>query len=345
MSLGVDPTEILVVVPTLNEAAHIEATLTALMDGAAALEKVRFVVADGGSEDGTREIVARIAAARPNLVLLDNPDRLQSAAVNRAVEAEGAGRAVLVRADAHAVYPPRFALDVAESLRAHGTAALATPMDAVGRGAFQRAVATITDTRIGAGGSAHRGGAKSQWVDHGHHAGFDLAWFRKVGGYDPDFSHNEDAEYDRRLTEAGGRIWLDATIRLGVFPRETPRGLMRQYWNYGRGRARTVLKHAMRPRLRQMIPVGHVLALAASAIAAAASGEAAALLYPAAYGALCAGASLWAAARIGTAGFWAGPALAIMHTAWGAGFLVQAARGRRGRRADIAGAGVTGEQT
>lgn len=321
---AVDAASLLVVVPTLNEAAHIEACLGSLMDGYPEMSRVTVIVADGGSRDATKDIVAKMAETRPSLHLLDNPGRLQSCAINRAVEVHGEGKRILVRCDAHAVYPSGFVLAVARSLISAGAASLVTPMDARGEGAFQRAVAFITDTKLGSGGSAHRGGGVSGWVDHGHHAGFDLDWFRRIGGYDESFSHNEDAEYDRRLTEAGGRIWLDAGIRLGVFPRSTLTGLARQYWSYGKGRARTVLKHRMRPRLRQMIPVGHTAALIASAAITPFLGMAA--LYPGAYAALCLFVSFWAAARIGGAGLWAGAALAVMHTCWGAGFLFQAAR-------------------
>lgn len=325
---AVDPESVLVVTPTLNEEAHIETCLASLMDGDETLRAAVFVVADGGSADATRDIVGRLARDRPNLRLIDNPDRLQAAAVNRAVAAAGEGRAILVRCDAHSLYPPGFVLGVAKTLRAKGAASVAVPMDARGTGCFQRAAAWVTDTRLGSGGSAHRAGTCSDWVDHGHHAGFDLAWFRRLGGYDESFAHNEDAEYDRRLTKAGGRVWLEADLRITVAPRASLSGLARQYWRYGKGRARTVLKHAMRPRLRQIVPVGHVLALGLSAGAAAL--HPAGLIYPVAYGGLCLAVSLWAAARMGTAcGLWAGPALAAMHTAWGAGFLAQAARGRR----------------
>lgn len=321
-----DPSEILVVVPTLNERAHIEACLASLIDGDPRMAAVSVIVADGGSADTTREVVANMAKTRPSLSLLDNPGRLQSCAVNLAAARAGEGVRILVRCDAHAVYPPRFVLSVAESLVANGAASLVTPMDAIGEGAFQRAVAFITDTKLGSGGAAHRGGATSGWVDHGHHAGFDLSWFRRIGGYDQSFSHNEDAEYDRRLTEAGGRIWLDAGIRLGVYPRATLTELAKQYWSYGRGRARTLLKHRMRPRLRQIIPVAHVLALGGSL--STAPFHVIGLVWPSVYVALCLGVSLWATTRIGPAGLWTGPALAAMHTVWGAGFLTQAARGQ-----------------
>ena len=40
-----------------------------------------------------------------------------------------------------------------------------------------------------------------------------IAAFRAVGGYDESFSHNEDAELDYRLRQAGYRIWMtDKTL-------------------------------------------------------------------------------------------------------------------------------------
>lgn len=319
--------EILVAVPTLNEEAHIEACLRSLIADDPDMERVRIVVADGGSTDRTQEIVADLQGEFSNLKLIDNPARLQAAAINRVVsECSEIKHRILVRCDAHSTYPSGYVLGVSRALRTQGAASVTVPMDAEGSDCFQRAVALITDTKLGSGGSAHRGGARSGWVDHGHHAGFDLGWYRQIGGYDQSFSHNEDAEYDRRLIEAGGRIWLDADLRITVAPRSTPMALARQYFRYGRGRARTVLKHRMRPRLRQLIPVGHVLAIALSVLLIFI--HPIGWLYPAAYGALVLGASIWAAAGIGTCGLWAGIAVAVMHSAWGAGFLVQAVQGK-----------------
>jgi succinoglycan biosynthesis protein ExoA len=283
-------------------------------------------VADGGSADATRQIVSDMAAAHPNIRLIDNPGRLQSAAVNTVAATCATPQAdVLVRCDAHATYPAGYVRRVATALLARPDAAsLATPMDACGTACFQRAAAWIVDTPLGSGGSAHRGGQRSQWVDHGHHAGFRLDWFRKVGGYDESFSHNEDAEYDHRLGLAGGKVWLDADIRLDYRVRATPAALARQYRNYGRGRARTVLKHRMRPRLRQMIPVvnlvGLILCLALSPLLPAL------LLLPLAYLAILGAVSLVGAVRLRSpCGLWAGVALGLMHNAWGAGFLREAA--------------------
>jgi succinoglycan biosynthesis protein ExoA len=339
------PERIVVAIPTLNEERHIAETIRQLMTGDSAMQRVTVIVADGGSNDRTREIVAEIARAHPNVRLVDNPDRLQAAAVNRVAEiaAQTPGVDILVRCDAHAGYPPGFVRGVAASLLASGADSLVVPMDSIGAAGFQNAVAWVSDTPLGSGGSAHRGGVVSAFVDHGHHAGFRLERFRALGGYDETFSHNEDAEYDRRLVAVGGRIFMDAALRIDYYPRATWRGLWRQYRNYGRGRARTVLKHAMRPKPRQLIPAVNLVLLAFGVIGAAASPWT--LAWPALYlGVLIAVSLGLAILKRSWDGLLAGPALAAMHNGWGLGFLetllgrllsVQA--GRRGSPATTPG--------
>jgi succinoglycan biosynthesis protein ExoA len=321
----VDPARVLVVIPTLNEGnciAHVLAQLTA---GDPRMRSVRVVVADGGSTDSTREKVAAIAAMQPNIALIDNPARLQSAAINRAAAAFGADADILVRCDAHAEYPATYVLDVATALLQRDVDSLVVAMDAVGGTCFQRAVAWIVDTPLGAGGAAHRGGRVSRAVDHGHHAAFRMRRFLELGGYDETFSHNEDAEYDRRLHAAGGRIFLEAGVRKIYHPRATVAALWRQYRNYGAGRARTLLKHGGRPALRQMIPVINLAGLAgALALAPLAPITLAA---PGVYlGALALASIATAILRRSPCGLGAGAALAVIHNAWAIGFIETVAR-------------------
>ena len=317
---GVVP-RLLCVVPTLDEAEGIAACLLSLRDGETLIE-----VVDGGSTDGTPGIAGAFAADDPTIRVVANPRRRQAAAVNDAARrfaASGAGEdAVLVRCDAHATYPDGFLRGVARRLAETGADGLAVPMDAearAGAGLFARANALAVDTPLGSGGSAHRGGTRSGWVDHGHHAGLRLGPFLRLGGYDEGLMANEDAEYDTRLARSGGRVWLESSLRIRYFVRETPGGLWRQYHAYGRGRAAHVRRHKVRPRARQLAPALHAGLLAASA--AAAPVFPAALFYPAAYAGLLLAASVrLCAARRDPAGLLAFAPLAVMHLAWGTGF-------------------------
>jgi succinoglycan biosynthesis protein ExoA len=217
------------------------------------------VVVDGESRDGTQKIVERVSRDLPFVRCLQNQARIQASGINLAVKTYGDQFDVLVRCDAHQVYPDDFLSALEHSMKAHGADSIVVPMDSKGETCFQRAVAWASDSRVGSGGSAHRGGKKSGFVDHGHHAAIKIAVFRAVDGYDETFSHNEDAEFDCRLRAYGGAIFLDSEIRLKYRPRSTPVGLWRQYFQYGCGRSRTVRRHPKSLRLRQFLVPAHLL--------------------------------------------------------------------------------------
>ncbi|AZO72120.1 MAG: glycosyltransferase family 2 protein [Mesorhizobium sp.] len=244
----------LIVIPCLNEAAHIGTLLGQLRPAAARLG-ARIVVADGGSTDGTQAIVERVAAEDPRVLLLANPKRIQSAAINLAVATFGDGANYLIRIDAHGGYPADYCDRLIEEALAAGADSVVVSMLTSGTGAMQKAVAAAQNSKLGTGGSKHRHMSAGEWVDHGHHALMRIAAFRAVGGYDESFSHNEDAELDHRLRQAGYRIWMSGRTQMVYYPRSTLKGLFFQYLGYGRGRAKNVLKHRMMPKLRQMIPL------------------------------------------------------------------------------------------
>ena len=321
-SARADARSILVAIPTLNEEAHIETCIRSLLAGDTRLAEVPVVVADGGSTDRTVEIVRALGDEFPNLSVIDNPKRLQSAAVNLVAKSAPAETRYLVRCDAHSIYPAGFVTQVADAMVRAEAASVVVCMDAVGTSCFQKANAWIVDTPLGSGGSAHRGGTASGYYDHGHHAGFDIEYFRKIDGYDESFSHNEDAEYDHRLALAGGKIWLDAEIRLSYFPRASVRALGKQYYAYGRGRARNLIKHKARPKLRQLVPVVNLLGLVAAGLGALVWPFF--LIYPMVYlTALLAASGFIALKKKSVCGLLAGLASGTMHITWAAGFIRQ----------------------
>jgi succinoglycan biosynthesis protein ExoA len=315
---------VLIVIPTLNEAAHIETVIRTLLHDAP--PDTRLVVVDGGSTDGTPWLVQRFGDTR--LRLLHNPHRIQSAAINLAVAREGDGATHVLRADAHAEYPRRFIRTLLDEMRQTDAAAVTVAMTTLADGGFAEGVAAAQNSRLGTGGAAHRTGQGGRFIDHGHHALIRMDAFRAVGGYDARQSHNEDAEFDHRLTRNGGRIWLSGRAQIGYFPRQTAGALFRQYLRFGAGRAETMLKHALLPRPRQTLPL-----LTVPAVAMAAVGLLIALMVPSwATLTLMGPAVLWAGLCLGYgavlalaarrwAVLWAGPAAMLMHLGWGLGFL------------------------
>jgi succinoglycan biosynthesis protein ExoA len=245
--------DVLIVIPSFNEAANIENVITTLQADRAC-EDALIVVSDGGSSDETVAIVERIGRSDPRVRVLKTVDRLRtSASLNRAVDVFGSGRRWLVRLDAHAEYPKNYASRlVAKAIEMEATSVV-TPMFTRGKTCFERAAAAAQNSILGTGGSAHRLLNRGGWVEHGHHAIFDLGHFGQLGGYDVTMKFNEDAEFDRRLVKSGGRIWLADDLAITYFPRNNTASLFRQYLGHGRGRAHTFARHGGRKRVRHFI--------------------------------------------------------------------------------------------
>jgi succinoglycan biosynthesis protein ExoA len=309
--------KVLVVIPCLNEERNIAAVIRNVLRDPAA-ENLLVVVADGGSSDGTRKIVSAIAARVRNLKLMDNPQRLQSAGINLAARLYGSGRRWLIRMDAHADYPDGFVSCLIDEARRTGAPSVVVAMHSRGTGFFQEAAAIAQNSVLGTGGSAHRLPGAAQYVDHGHHALFDLERFLAIEGYDETLSHNEDAEFDLRLAESGGRIWLTRATEVTYHPRARARDLFKQYRNYGRGRATTILRHRARPKLRQLAPA----AVAPAAVLALLSPLAIIAILPLLMWLLtCLSYGTVLGVRQGRGCAYAsGIAAAIMHFAWSLGF-------------------------
>jgi succinoglycan biosynthesis protein ExoA len=308
--------------PALNEERYVADAISSILPQS---EDVQYelLVLDGGSSDRTCEIVLELATRQPRIRLIHNNRRIQSAALNIAAEVCDPRAEILVRADCHAHYPADFAARCADTLRRAQSASVVVPMRAVGRQPMQKAIAAAQNSRLGNGGSQHRIAGHSGYVEHGHHAAFDRAVFRALGGYDETAPYNEDAEFDTRLLSSGRRIYLDGSLTIDYFPRTSLRALARQYFRHGWGRANTLLKHAKVPKLRQILPVLMFL-LSVGGIALWPFAGPALVLPAAIYGVSClAWASILALESCDAFVLLAAPAAIVMHMSWATGFLVR----------------------
>ncbi len=61
-----------------------------------------YLIADGMSDDGTRETILEVAGDDPRVILIDNPDRIVSSGLNAAIRVARGG--IIVRMDVHTEY-------------------------------------------------------------------------------------------------------------------------------------------------------------------------------------------------------------------------------------------------
>jgi glycosyltransferase involved in cell wall biosynthesis len=296
-----------VVLPTYNEQQHLARTL----DSVAAQTYpsiVEVLVADGRSTDGTRVIAEQYAGVR----VVDNPDRIQSAGLNRALDA--ARGEIVVRVDGHCVLEPEYVEACVDALERTGAAMVGGGMhpepSATRTSLAQRGIAAAMSSRIGAGPARFHVGGGSGWVDTVYLGAYRTADAHAVGGYDPALAVNEDAEFAIRMRSRGG-IWFEPAIRSTYTPRSTFASLARQFYRYGRGRAATARRHPSEVRPRQLAAPVLVLGLLSP------RRREVALVYTA----LVLGRAFQELRKDPEAAPALAIALPVMHLSWGIGFL------------------------
>lgn len=239
-------------IPCLNEEHFIEKCLEDVLRQDYPSELTEIVVADGGSTDRTRDILTRLCAREPRLRWVENPGRLQSAGMNEILRiAQGE---VLVRMDAHAEYAPNYVSKCIEALNETGAMNVGGAPRPRARNWFQKALCAAVGSRLGVGGAGHWDDTKSAFVDTVFNGAFRREVFETVGMWDPLAITNEDAELNQRIVEAGGKIYLSADIEAHYYPRDSFPALAKQYFRYGSGRARTLIKRGRFTRISPAIP-------------------------------------------------------------------------------------------
>jgi succinoglycan biosynthesis protein ExoA len=264
--------DVSVLVAVLNEEAFIRETVAA-MQGQRFDGEIEFLFMEGGSEDGTREILESLAAEDPRIHVLDNPARQLASALNLGLR--NARGEFVVQMDAHTYYPPGYIAQGVERLKRGDVDWVSGPPTPYGVDKWSERVALALDSWLGTGGSnkwpsrLDAGAVESETdLDTSVFAGI---WKRSTleafGGWDEGWPVNHDSELAARVLKAGGRIVCMRDLASRYVPRGSLSGLARQYWRYGYYRAKTSRRHPESMRRSHLLAPALTLAVAASALA------------------------------------------------------------------------------
>ena len=255
-----NPPFVTVIMPIRNEADFIERAIRSILDNDYPAEKMEILVVDGMSDDGTREIAARLSKTDSRVMMLDNPKRIAAAAMNIGLNA--ARGDLFIRIDGHVEIPADFITKSIRCLHEHPQAWVAGGYIKTVADSFTgQAIASAMRSPIGVGNSRFRLGDYEGWVDTlafgAHHK-----WVvDRIGYVDEELVRNQDDEFNLRINLAGGKIWMSKAIQSTYFSRGSLRKLWKQYFQYGFWRIRTLQKHKRPASFRQLVPLLFVLSI------------------------------------------------------------------------------------
>ena len=240
-----------IVIPTYNEAENIETVVSKFLasDYPNLLE---ILIIDGLSTDGTQEKIQGLSCIYPQVKLIDNPRRIQSAALNIGLDACKGD--IFLRADAHCNYAIDYVQQCVLALQSSKAVNVGGAQRFVAANTFQAGVALASRSLLGSGGAKYRDPHYNGYAETVFLGCFWRQSLQDVGGYE--VTRKEDSELNFRLLKTKGNraIYISSGIKVWYFPRRNWVSLWRQYVKYGRGSCIMSARYAEELPLRNKIP-------------------------------------------------------------------------------------------
>jgi glycosyltransferase involved in cell wall biosynthesis len=320
------PPRVSIIIPCYNEQATIRQLLEAIYQQTYSRAETEVVIADGLSEDETRDEIKSFQHEHTDLDVrvVENKARTIPSAVNCGILASRGE--IIVRVDAHSRPYPDYVERCVAALESN----LGDNVGGVweikpgGESWLARSIAYAAAHPLGVGDAGYRIGARASEVDTVPFGAFRRELIDEIGLFDETLLSNEDYEFNTRIRQAGGRVWLDPEIVTVYYARSTLRELARQYWRYGYWKFRMLRRYPDTLRWRQALPPLFVASLIGLGLFSWVSLARWILaLECIIYGTVLLLAGLFSALRQRKIYLFIGLPLSIatMHLAWGGGFL------------------------
>ena len=256
-----------VIVPCRNERSHIEDFLEDVRRQRIPEDyELEVIVADGASDDGTRDVLRAIEKQWPALRVIANRGRIVSTGLNKAIRA--ATGSVIVRMDVHTRYAQDYIEQSIAVLRETGADCVGGPWTPRGTNYVSTAIALVFDSWFVSGGGRAHSRTHEGPVDTVYLGCWERDAFDRFGLFDEALVRSQDNELNYRIRRAGGSVWQTPRIRSWYQPRSSIRNLFRQYVQYGYWKAHVLRKHGRPATLRQLVAPGFVASLSVLAAAA-----------------------------------------------------------------------------
>jgi succinoglycan biosynthesis protein ExoA len=250
------PPKVSIIVPCYNEEATIRHLLDSILAQTYPREQMEVVIADGLSADSTRMVIETFQQEHSGLsvMVVENTLRTISSGLNLAIN--NASGEMIIRLDAHSAPIPEYVARCVDALES-GKGVNVGGVWEIKPGAqtwVAESIAAAAAHPLGVGDAMYRLNAKAGSVDTVPFGSFHRSLIEKIGAFDETLLTNEDYEFNVRVRQSGGVVWLEPSIRSVYFARSTFSALARQYWRYGFWKWRMLARYPSTLRWRQALP-------------------------------------------------------------------------------------------
>ncbi len=218
-----------VVIACRNEEKFISKCLDSLLLQDYPKENTEILVADGESEDGTRDVIRTYTDKNPFVKLLENPQKFTPFGLNIGIkEAKGE---IIIRIDAHSTCEKDYISKCVRYLEEYKVDNVGGVIETLpGKNTIiAKAIALSLSYPFGVGKAYFRiGSKKPREVDTVFGGCYKKEIFEKIGYFNENLPRGQDMELNLRLKRFGGKILLVPEIRSSYYARSD----FKSFWNH-----------------------------------------------------------------------------------------------------------------
>ena len=228
------------IVPCYQEKRTIDSVLFQMSNQECPTFDLEILVVDGGSTDGTLEIIASWEQKDSRIRLIANPQKTANHAFNLGIHHSKGSHFALI--NAHTYYPARYLEILWETMQATGAVGVSGRVLPIleSTDLESRLVYCISTSSFGVSSQSYRIG-KSGFTDSVSLPLFDKKAVESVGMYHPDLARNQDNDMNYKLVEAGFKLYVTNEISASYHPPRSFRKLLHYAFKSGVWNTKTLL--------------------------------------------------------------------------------------------------------
>lgn len=241
----------------MNEERDIGKALDCIIKNKIPKDQMEVLIIDGGSKDKTLQVAISYSGLLQLQIIKAENSTVYHALNIGLREARGE---YFVRVDARSSIPSNYIETCINHLSQDGVQCAGGIQLQVGDTMLSESISSVTSSSLGTGGAKFRTSTKSSFVDSVYLGVYKTSLLREIGGFEDGAEFvSEDAFINSRIIKSGGKIFLDANLKVLYPSKRSFRALFKQYFIYGAGKAFLLNKYGQLTSARQLVPLFFLL--------------------------------------------------------------------------------------
>ncbi len=249
-----------ILLPVRNEGKYISKTVKSLFEQDYPHEMLEIVIADGNSDDNTKDELKKLKKQYKSIKVVDNPGLTMPKGFNLAFS--NSTSEFIIMFGGHSVIPKNYISQSINNIEKNNADCSGGVLNTIGEGFWGNIIASTTSSIFGVGNVSFRvKNIKSGYVNSVPYGCYKRTVFEKLGLLDEELIRNQDDEFNFRIIQDGMRIWQDSSLVIDYYSRSSLNKLFKQYFEYGLFKVRVIQKRRQIISLRHLIPSLFLIAL------------------------------------------------------------------------------------